>query len=172
MSGYGYIRERSRPGEPSAKPQITSFADITLVLLVIFLVTASAGIQLVRVALPEGQAAGRGDPRLAFTMSISKHPPVTTAPAAAAEATAAEAPAARPADDDPWLYYFEDDTIGVEPRNLWRALAEIRGDNQWSKAMIRADKDTPCRRVALLVQCLQSLGVDEIGFVMADENQK
>jgi len=162
MRGHGYIRERARAGDPSARPQITSFADVTLVLLVIFLVTASAGVQLVRVSLPEAEPTGAGDPRLAFTMSISRHPPgATSAPAAEAPTTQAVA--------DEWLFYFEDDTVGIEARNLWLALTEIRGENKWSKAMIRADKEAPCEHVALLVQCLQGLGVDEIGFVMADE---
>ena len=165
MSRYGYIRERPRAGGPSAKPQITSFADVTLVLLVIFLISATAGVQLVQVALPSAEPTASRDPKLAFTMSISRHPPTATTARASADATAATKPAR-----DPWLFYFEDDTIGIEARNLWRALTEIRGDNQWSTAMIRADRDTPCKRVALLVQCLQSLGVDEIGFVMADRH--
>ena len=46
MKGYGYIRERQREPEPSAKPQITSFADVTLVLLVIFLVSAAAAVEM------------------------------------------------------------------------------------------------------------------------------
>ena len=37
--------------------------------------------------------------------------------------------------------------------------------------MIRADKDTPCEYIGILVSCLQGLGVDEICFVMGQEQE-
>jgi len=52
---------------------------------------------------------------------------------------------------------------------LWTALKAIKGDNRWPLALVRADKDAPCRHVSVLIQCLQGLGVDEIAFVMKIE---
>jgi len=180
MPGYGYIRERRRPVGPSAKPQITSFADVTLVLLVIFLVSASAAVQMVAVNLPDAKHTQPRDINLAVTISLSNKPPVVKDKDAAK--TKAVVPAAKPADKDkadkkdkkkdPWLFYFEDDTTGVEAKNLWAVLKATKGDSGWPLALIRADKDAPCEHVSILIQCLQGLGVDEIAFVISTEEQK
>jgi biopolymer transport protein ExbD len=141
MSYYGYIRERKLPPEPSARPQITSFADVTLALLVIFLVTASAALQLIPVALPDAENTSARDVAIARTVSVTK---------------------------DGKFYYEEDDTP-IEGKNLWAALKDIKASDDWPRAMIRADKDTPCEHLTILVTCLQGLGVDEICFVMKEE---
>jgi len=148
MPGYGYLRERRKPLRPSAKPQITSYADVTLVLLVIFLVSASAAMQMVDVELPDARNPVARDINLAVTVSVGK-------------ATPAEG--ARQAE---WLFYFEDDTTGIAAKNLWTALKAIKADNAWPLALVRADKDAPCSHVAVLIQCLQGLGVGEIAFVI------
>ncbi len=141
MPYYGYIRERRRPPQPSAKPQITSFADVTLALLVIFLVTASASLALIELSLPDADNTASRDMNLAVTISVSKE----------------------------GKYYFEDDDTAIIGKNLWAALKEIKGQIDWPIAMIRADKDTPCEHVTILVTCLQGLGVDEMCFVMKEE---
>ena len=148
MPGYGYLREQRKPSAPSAKPQITSYADVTLSLLVIFLVSASAALEMVGVALPEASHTVARDINLAVTVSVSR---------AKGEAEA------------PWLFYFEDDTTGIEAKNLWTALRAIKGDNAWPLALIRADKEAPCELVSVLIQCLQGLGAGEIAFVMSSE---
>jgi biopolymer transport protein ExbD len=184
MPGYGYIRERRQPTGPSAKPQITSFADITLVLLVIFLVSAAAAVQMVAADLPTAVNTASRDTNLAVTISLSDQPP-PVAKKDGAKAAPAPAPApkekpdaAKPAKDkkdkkkDPWRFYFEDDTTGIEAKNLWAVLRATKGDSEWPLALIRADKGAPCGHVSILIQCLQGLGVDEIGFVGAIEEQK
>ena len=174
---YGYIRERLPEPAASAKPQITSFADVTLVLLVIFLVTASAAVELIAVNLPAASHTASRDMNLAVTVSIAregstKGRPGQEPPAgadAAGDAVGRGGPGLKPA---PWRFYFEDDNTGIEAKNLWTALKEIKGDGHWPMALVRADKDTPCEHVAILVQCLQALGVDELSFVITSEQDK
>jgi len=172
MPGYGYIRERKKLPQPSAKPQITSFADVTLVLLVIFLVSAAASRQMVEVDLPEAENTQARDLNLAVHISISNKPPKV-------EKKEGEAPAPK-ADDkadqakekkDPWLFYFEDTRNGIKAKDLWTVLKGTKGENAWPLALIRADKNCPCEHVSILVQCLQGLGVDEIAFVIATEEE-
>jgi biopolymer transport protein ExbD len=185
MPGYGYIRERKADEGLSARPQIIPFADVVLVLLVIFLVSTSASVQMVDVNLPDAEHVVSRDITLAVTISITdKAPPVradATRPAVAVPVPAGEP--ARPAEGDtaaekekkpvdPWRFYFEDDSTGVEAKNLWTALKAIKGANAWALALIRADKNTPCEHVAILIQCLQGLGVDEIAFFMKTEEKK
>ncbi len=143
MAYYGYLRERKMPSMPAAKPQITSFADVTLALLVIFLVTASAALSMVEVALPDAENTASRDVNLAVTISVSKD----------------------------GKFYFEDyaEPITTKGKDLWTALTEIKGSSDWPVAMIRADTDTPCEHVTVLVTCLQGLGVDEMCFVMKEE---
>jgi len=172
MKGYGYIRERRREPEPSAKPKITSFADVTLVLLVIFLVSASAAVAMVQVSLPEAMHTFSRDVNLAVTISISKVTPEPKADAKPAPPADKKGDEATKKSQDPWRFYFEDDTTGIEAKNLWTALREIKGGSEWTLALIRADQGTPCEHVAVLVQCLQGLGVDEIGFMMATDEDK
>jgi len=180
--GYGYIRERPREPEPSAKPQITSFADVTLVLLVIFLVSASAAVEMVALTLPEAERTVSRDVNLAVTISIAKE---TKKPgAAAAKDQASSAPATttapttgpgakKPKKYDPWRFYFEDEkAAGIEAKNLWTALKAIKSGNPWPLALIRADKNVPSEHVAILIQCLQGLGVDEIAFQMKGDEDK
>jgi len=179
--GYGYIRERPREPEPSAKPQITSFADVTLVLLVIFLVSASAAVEMVALTLPEAEHTVSRDINLAVTISIAKE---TKKPgAAAAKDQASSAPtttapttgpgARKPKKVDPWRFYFEDEkAAGIEAKNLWTALKAIKSGNPWPLALIRADKDVPSEHVAILIQCLQGLGVDEIAFQIKGDEDK
>ena len=188
MAGYGYIHERTPEDEPSAKPQVTSYADVTLSLLIIFLVSVSASLEMVDVELPKAEHTVSRDTNLAVTVSISKNAPKLKeekkpgAVAAAVAAAAAEVkPPAEPkpgektdkdkAPKDPWKFYFEDDATGIEARNLWTALKAIKGDSAWALALVRADKDTPCEHVAILIQCLQGLGADEIAFVIKTEGQ-
>lgn len=178
MPGYGYIRERRRPHAPSAKPQITSFADVTLVLLVIFLVSASASVQMVDVNLPQAVNTDARDINLAVTISVSNRPPKGGDKAEGDKTKAAAKGQAREKGKDgkqkkkdPWLFYFEDDTTGVEAKNLWAVLRATKGDNAWPLALVRADKAAPCEHVLILIQCLQGLGVDEIAFVIAIEEQ-
>jgi len=148
---YGYIRERLPDPPISAKPNITSFADVTLVLLVIFLVSASVSRAMVELDPPDADHTAAKDINLAVTLSIAR-------PQAAAE--------------QGWQFYFEDDTTGIEAKNLWTALSQIAAGDRWSMALIRADKATPCKYVALLIQCLQGLGVDEISFLMRSEQEQ
>ena len=153
MPGYGYRRKRDKPAAPSAKPQITSYADVTLSLLVIFLLSAAAAMQMVDVALPQATNTVARDINLAVTISLSRNAPVA-APGATGGAQGA------------WQFYFEDDTTGIEAKNLWNALRAIKGDNAWPLALIRADKEAPCELVAILIQCLQGLGAGELAFVI------
>ncbi len=106
MAYYGYIRERKLPPEPAARPQITSFADVTLALLVIFLVTASAALQLIPLALPDAENTSTRDVALARTLSVTKD----------------------------GKFYYEDDDTAIEGRNLWAALRDIKGGDEWPRA--------------------------------------
>jgi biopolymer transport protein ExbD len=177
MPGYGYIRERKQDEGLSARPQIIPFADVVLVLLVIFLVSTSASVQMADVVLPEATHTVSRDISLAVTISISdKAPPVKAdakKPAVPVAAAPKPAPAAAAAAADKkadlWRFYFEDDSTGVEAKNLWTALKAIKGANAWALAVIRADVNAPCEHVAILIQCLQGLGVDEIAFSMKTE---
>ncbi|HUT35182.1 MAG TPA: biopolymer transporter ExbD [Planctomycetota bacterium] len=153
MPGYGYLRKRRTQPALSAKPQITSYADVTLALLVIFLVSAAAAMQMVDVALPQATNTVARDINLAVTISLSRNRPAAR-PTEARTQTGA------------WLFYFEDDTTGIEAKNLWAALRAIKGDNAWPLALIRADEEAPCELVAILIQCLQGLGVGELAFVI------
>jgi biopolymer transport protein ExbD len=176
--GYGYGRYRRQGYEPSAKPQITSFADVTLVLLVIFLVSASAAIEMVSVSLPDAKHAASRDINLAVTISVSNDLPTHREGSGTTDRSADERPAADAPEmleesrTTPWLFYFEDDTTGVEAKNLWTALKAIKGGGEWPIALVRADIDTPCAHVAILIQCLEALGVEEIAFVMKTEGNR
>jgi biopolymer transport protein ExbD len=171
MPGYGYIRERRRPPEPSAKPQITSFADVTLVLLIIFLVSSSAAVQMVAAELPDAKNTMARDVNLAVTVSLTDQAPEVEGAEAEAEAEPAGEDEKKGDKASRWKFYFEDDTTGIEVKNLWTALKKIKGDNQWPLALVRADKDAPCEHVSILIQCLQGLGVDEIAFCMSTKDQ-
>jgi len=140
MGYYGYIRERKHPPEPAAKPQITSFADVTLVLLTIFLVTASAALALIELSLPDADHTASRDVNLAITISVTKD----------------------------GTFYFEDNPEPIEGKNLWTVLNATKRTADWPVAIVRADKDTPCEHLADLVACLQGLGVDELCFMMDD----
>ena len=169
--GYGYIRERVAEPFRVGKPNITSLADVTLSVLVIFLVSSSASVEMIKLALPEAQNTSVRDINLAVTISVGLNKTPATAPAGEEAAAAA---ATKPADKktDPWGFYFEDDSTPIEARNLWTALKEIKGDADWSLALIRAGSDTPCEYVDILIQCLQGLGVDEFAFVMKSEENE
>jgi len=235
MAYYGYIRERKLPPEPSAKPQITSFADVTLALLVIFLVTASAAVKLIELSLPKAANTASRDMNLAVTVSardcgleVAEGPDKVEAEEAnfirlVAPAPGAEAEGVRPAMKDTgvavrflrregeWFiedvgssggvvvdgqriseatklspgdeircgasrlvyhgveFFFEDDSTPIEGKNLWAALRDIKGGMQWERAVVRADREVPCEHVTVLVTCLQGLGVDEMCFMMAEE---
>ena len=181
MSAYRCLRGRRRPTELSAKPQITSYADVTLSLLVIFLVSVSAALQMVDVSLPEATNSVSRDINLAVTVSLSNQKPTpgsreqarSPKPVARSSSALPAAPKAEATDKKaggaPWLFYFEDDTTGVEAKNLWTALKAIKGDSPWPLALLRADKDAPCEQVSILIQCLQGLGVGEIAFVISSE---
>ena len=137
MSYYGYIRERKLHPEPSAKPQITSFADVTLALLVIFLITASAAVAIIPVKLPDAEHISSRDANLAEVITVTK---------------AGE--------------FYYGDSEPMKGKDLWMALTAIKADRHWDVTMIRADKDTPCEHIRTLVTCLQGLGVDEICFLL------
>ena len=181
MAGYGYIRGRKQESETRGKPQVTSLADVTLVVMVIFLVTASAAVKMVDVGLPEGKNTQVRDMNVAVTVSISNQKPPaqkdagTAAGADAAVKTvevAAGPDAEKGKKEDQWLFYFEDDTTGIQERNLWTALKTIKGGGEWSLAVIRSDTNTPCENVSILIQCLLGLGVDEIALVMQSDEDK
>lgn len=144
MPGYGYIRERRKPAGPSAKPQITSFADVTLVLLVIFLVSAAAAVQMVAADLPTAVNTASRDINLAVTVSLSNQPP-PVAKKDGEKATPAPAPEKKTDEKDkakkaPWLFYFEDDTTGIEAKNLWAVLKATNGERAWP--LLRGEVDT------------------------------
>jgi len=141
MIPLAILKRRRRSAEDEARPNITSLADVTLVLLVIFLVSASAAVEWVKLKLPDAANTASRDINLAVTLSVTRD----------------------------GKYYFEDEATSIEGRNLWLALTKIRGNSAWPMAMIRADEQTPLEHIALLVQCLQGMGVDELSFVMQDK---
>ncbi len=141
-----YLREkRRRHGmEPYSKPNIISFADVVLVLLVIFLVSMSAAVQVVQLNLPQAVNTAGRDANLAVSLSVTKD----------------------------GQYYYEDVKTPIKGKDLWTFLRETKGGNSWTVALLRADKDTLAQHVALAAQCLQGLGVDEISFVMSEKELK
>jgi len=156
---HGYSRKRKRAPERFDRPNITSLADVTLVLLVIFLVSSTAAVEMMSVDLPPVAAnATVRDLNLAFTITISNHSP--------GPATATTRPASAGNEKTPWLYYFEEDQTGIEPKNLWTALRKIKQQADWPFILVRADKNAPGECVATLVQCLGGLGVETIGFAV------
>ena len=131
---------------------------------------------MVTVALPRAVNTAARDINLAVTISISNKPPPEAKDEKGEDKAAVPAPKEKIEDEkekkkdkkkDPWLFYFEDDATGIEAKNLWTVLKATKGDNAWPLALIRADKNTPCEHVSILIQCLQGLGVDEIAFQSA-----
>ena len=150
--GYGYIRERPTPAAPMSKPQIISFADVTLVLLVILMLSVTSTVNMAKVELPQAKHPQVRDINLAVTISL--------------------APGKNAGANPGWRYYFEDDTTGIESKNLWTALRTIKGDADWPLALVRADNNAPGDELTTLIQCLQGLGVGEIAFVLKSEEDK
>jgi biopolymer transport protein ExbD len=176
----GYIRRRRRKAERFIKPNITSLADVTLVLLVIFLVSASAAVEMAVVELPsDAENAESRDLNLAVTITISNQKPKDAGDKGKVAAPKDAAPAVKPPKADAkkatWLFYFEDDHTGIELKNLWTALTKIKRDPktgkavEWPLVVIRADKSAPGQHLTVLVQCLSSLGVDTIAFAIQNE---
>ena len=167
MAIRGCIRKRRREAERFDKPNITSLADVTLVLLVIFLVSASAAVEMAAVELPEkADNAESRDLNLAVTITISNQKPK-------ADAEKGKAPAVKPPEAGgkkvPWLFYHEDDRTGVELKDLWTCLTQVKRSNEWPLVVIRADKGAPGQHLTVLVQCLGGLGVDTIAFAIQTE---
>ena len=121
-----------------AKLNITSLADVTLVLLVIFLITATAATELVKLSLPDAGNTRAREISLARVVAVDKD----------------------------GMYHLEGAEKPVKRANLWTALAEIKGNAEWELALVRADKAAPAQAIALAVQCLQGLGVGELAFVV------
>lgn len=140
---YGYIRERVETEEQLPKPQVTSLADVTMALLVVFLTSATAALATIQVQLPHADHTAVRDTNLATTITVNKA----------------------------GQCFFEDDQTPIVAKNLWTALKEIKGEHKWEVAIIRCDKETSLQTVNILVQCLQGLGVDEVCFQMDLEDQ-
>jgi biopolymer transport protein ExbD len=138
-----YKRRKKGADQLQAKPTIISLADVALCLLVIVLSTGGAVKQLLEVSLPEAENTASRDINLAVNLTVTKN----------------------------GKYYFEDDRTPIEAKNLWTALKEIKGDNPWTLAVIRADRATGWEHIGILTQCLQSLGVDEISYQMKEGNE-
>ena len=132
-----YLGKRFKTKDSGYHVDITALADVTMCLLVIFLVSASVAVEMVKLSLPEADNTISRDINLAVTMSVNK-------------------------DGE---YFFEDNSIPIEAKNLWVALRDIKADGIWGMVLIRADKDVPSTSVALVVQCFVGLGVGEIAFV-------
>jgi biopolymer transport protein ExbD len=121
-----------------AKLNITSLADVTLVLLVIFLITATVATELVKLNLPGAGNTRARDISLARVVAVDKG----------------------------GRYHLEGAEKPIKRENLWTALVEIKGNAEWELALVRADKDAPSHAVAVAIQCLQGLGVGELAFVV------
>jgi len=121
-----------------AKLNITSLADVTLVLLVIFLITATVAAELVKLSLPDAGNTRSRDISLARVVAVDKD----------------------------GMYHLEGAEKPIKRKDLWTALVRIKGNAEWELALIRADRNAPSQAVVIAVQCLQGLGVGELAFVV------
>jgi biopolymer transport protein ExbD len=126
-----------------AKPTVIALADVALCLLVIVLSTGAAAVQQALVALPDARNVVARDINLSVSLTVHKD----------------------------GKYFFEDVAKPIEGKNLWAALKEIKQDNRWTSAIIRADQTAPFEHVELATQCLYGLGVDEVMFAMKEQGQ-
>jgi biopolymer transport protein ExbD len=138
-----YKRRKTSGDQLQAKPTIISLADVALCLLVIVLSTGGAVKQLMEVSLPQAENTASRDINLAVNLTVTRD----------------------------GKYYFEDDRTAIAAKNLWTALKEIKGDNVWTLAVVRADRNTGWEYIGILTQCLQSLEVDEISYQMKEGNE-
>ena len=59
----------------------------------------------------------------------------------------------------------------IESKNLFTLLREVkRNSGAWPLLLIKTDQETPYRYPALLFQCAQVLGVDQITLAVEKED--
>lgn len=114
---------------------VTPLVDVMLVLLVMFIVTASAITTAVHVNLPKTDSVAPPDAKEPITLSVDKD----------------------------GNYHLNDDEISLD--DLKDKLAEIHDENPKKAAQLQADKDVPYDRVGKAMAALQAAGIQKIAVL-------
>lgn len=146
--------------EAIAEMNVIPFIDICLVLLIIVLMTSASQSNFKKLDLPSLEARDFRDMNLAITLSVTEKTDDNSNPILDAKG------------GRQYAYYFEEDQTPIDPKNLWTYLKSVQQDNNWSMLVLRTGKDCPFEYLQRAIQCAQSLGVNDVNFAVASNQQE
>jgi biopolymer transport protein ExbD len=132
---FGSFRPGTDPYRPMAEINVTPLGDVTLVLLVVFIITAPLLTYAIKLDLPAAQAAPAGAPPAAIDVSI---------------------------DVSGGLYW---NGIAIDAETLEARLKQAAHQLPPPELHLRADRLTRYEFVAQLMSAAHRAGVQHIGFV-------
>jgi biopolymer transport protein ExbD len=132
---FGSFRTSIDPYRPMAEINVTPLVDVTLVLLVVFIITAPLLTYAIKLDLPAAQAAPAGAPPAAIDVSI---------------------------DVSGRLYW---NGIAIDAKALEVRLKQAAHQLPQPELHLRADRSARYEFVAELMSAAQRAGIQHIGFV-------
>lgn len=124
-----------------AEMNVVPYIDVTLVLLIIFMVTAPLVTQGVKVDLPQAQSE---------PVPPSEHEPVIVTIDAAGEI---------------YVDLGEQPKIPVDPDTLVHRLAGVKKYKPETDFLVKGDRGVPYGRVVEVMALMQSAGIDNVGLL-------
>ena len=132
---FGSFRPSADPFRPMAEINVTPLVDVTLVLLVVFIITAPLLTYAIKLDLPAAQAAPAGAPPAAIDVSI---------------------------DVSGRLYW---NGVALDAKSLDARLKQAAQQLPQPELHLRADRSARYEFVAQLMSAAHQAGVQHIGFV-------
>jgi biopolymer transport protein TolR len=114
---------------------MTPLIDVMLVLVVIFIITATLLASSIKLDLPTAEAAKAGDASQSVTVVV----------------------------DATGQTYLNDQAMALEA--LVRQMQSLAQANQQTEVLLRADKTVPYGRIVEVMGAAQAAGLNRIGFV-------
>jgi len=131
---FGRLESR-RASSPLSEINVTPLVDVTLVLLVIFMITAPLMTSSLKLDLPKADGAKPTDAAQFVTLAI----------------------------DPQGRTYWGDEAVSLDALRL--RVREAARRNPATEVQLRADKTVPYGRVAELIGVVQDGGLSRVGFV-------
>lgn len=131
---FGRLESKRAPS-PMSDINVTPLVDVTLVLLVIFMITAPLMTSSLKLELPRAEGARPSDAPQFVTLAL----------------------------DTQGRTYWGDESVSIETLRL--RVREAARRNPATEVQLRADQTVPYGRVAELIGIVQAGGLSRVGFV-------
>jgi biopolymer transport protein ExbD len=133
--GFGQFQPRDEPFRPISDINVTPLVDVTLVLLIVFIITAPLLTYAIKLELPDARSSPAAAPPAAVTLSI----------------------------DAAGTLYWNGSALG--PAALEERLKQAAGQVPQPELHLRADRSARYEFVARTLASAQQAGIRHIGFV-------